>query len=203
MDKQKAAYDILAAALPLVVFEGWNMRTLNQAAVAAGYKRTDVIRVFPGGTLDAVDKHIAHCDAHMQEALTHYSLDTMKLRQRIALAVRLRIETHKEQKEAARRTLAFLSLPLNAASALRMLYRTVDSIWYAVGDASTDFSFYTKRLSLAAIYSATFVHWLDDTSPDAAYSWEFLERRLDGIMAIGKARRQVEAWVAEQRKRFG
>ena len=32
------------------------------------------------------------------------------------------------------------------------LYKTVDNMWYLAGDNSTDFNFYTKRLTLALIY---------------------------------------------------
>ena len=46
MDKQKVAEEIIEHALPLVPFEGWTTATLSQAAIAAGYKKTDVIRVF-------------------------------------------------------------------------------------------------------------------------------------------------------------
>ena len=48
---------------------------------------------------------------------------------------------------------------------MRSVYETVDGIWYAAGDSATDFSFYTKRVTLAAIYAATLPYWLEDRSP--------------------------------------
>ena len=44
-------------------------------------------------------------------------------------------------------------MPQNVPLGLRLLYETVDGIWYAVGDQATDFSFYTKRASLAELES--------------------------------------------------
>jgi ubiquinone biosynthesis protein COQ9 len=44
-----------------------------------------------------------------------------------------------------------LTLPQNAGVAARSLYRTVDAIWWGIGDASTDFSFYTTRAMLAGV----------------------------------------------------
>ena len=41
-------------------------------------------------------------------------------------------------------------LPQNAALGPRLLYDTVDAIWYAAGDTATDFNFYTKRGLLPA-----------------------------------------------------
>ena len=34
------------------------------------------------------------------------------------------------------------------------LYKSVDIMWYLAGDNSTDFNFYTKRLTLAGIYTS-------------------------------------------------
>ena len=92
---------------------------------------------------------------------------SLKIRDRIKNAVRIRLERHAGNREAARRALALLSLPFNAPLALRLLYRTVDAMWYAAGDTSTDFNFYTKRATLAGVYSSTLLYWLNDRSPGA------------------------------------
>ena len=41
-------------------------------------------------------------------------------------------------------------------------------IWYAADDTATDFSFYTKRATLAGIFGAALLYWLDDHSVDFA-----------------------------------
>ena len=75
---------------------------------------------------------------------------------------------------------------------LRLLYGTVDGIWHAAGDRATDFSFYTKRGTLAAVYAATLLFWLDDSSPDFDDTRAFLDRQLAGVASIGKARQRFE-----------
>ena len=72
------------------------------------------------------------------------------------------------------------------------LYETIDAIWYAAGDNATDFSFYTKRLTLAAIYGATVLYWLDDRSEGFADTRAFIDRRLAGAARIGRVRRDFE-----------
>lgn len=191
MDKQQVAKEIIQAALPLAAFDGWNQATLNKAAASIGYKSTDVIRVFPGGAVDAVLAYMRLCDAGMVQALAGYNLETMKVRERIALCVRLRIMQYAPQREAARRALSLLANPLNAHHGLCALYQAVDEIWHAIGDSSTDFNFYTKRLTLAGVYSATLMHWLDDNSPDFESSWSFLDRRIENIMQFEKLKRRV------------
>lgn len=192
MNKQQAARDIIAQLLPLVPFEGWTQVTLGKAALAAGYKKTDAIRVFPGGAIESVDFYIRECDAAMVEALKAYSLDTMKIRERIALCVRLRILTYAPHREAARKAIAMQSLPFYAHRSLQALYDTVDTIWHAIGDTSTDFNFYTKRLTLAAVYSSTLLTWLDDKSPDYNDSWDFLDRRIENVMQFERAKHKLK-----------
>ncbi len=71
---------------------------------------------------------------------------------------------------------------------LKLLYRTVDAIWYAAGDTSTDFNFYTKRATLAGVYSST-RHWLNDRSEGSEATWGFLDRRIDNVDALRRSGR--------------
>src|SRR5262249_25858057 len=96
------------------------------------------------------------------------------------------------QREAIRRALAFLALPLHAPLAAKLLYRTVDAVWYALGDRSTDFNFYTKRALLAGVYSSTLLYWLNDKSAECTESWGFLDRRIAEVMKIPQATARLE-----------
>ena len=59
-------------------------------------------------------------------------------------------------------------------------------MWKAIGDPSTDFNFYTKRITLGAVYSSCFLYWLNDESDNAADTWDFLDRRIENVMQIEK-----------------
>ncbi|MEE1556043.1 MAG: COQ9 family protein, partial [Alphaproteobacteria bacterium] len=114
------------------------------------------------------------------------------VRERISGIVRLRLENLEPHKESIRRALTLQLLPGRAPSAMRGLYHTVDAIWRAAGDSSTDFNFYSKRALLAAVYGSALLHWVDDASDDCAETWEFLERRIAHTLRIGKVRRRAE-----------
>jgi ubiquinone biosynthesis protein COQ9 len=129
----------------------------------------------------------------MVEAMEREDLASLKVRERVALGVRRRLELYAADREAIRRALAVLALPQNGPLALRLLYRTVDAIWYAAGDNATDFNFYTKRALLAAVYSSTLLAWLDDRSPGLEETWAFLDRRIADAMRLPQtAQRFVE-----------
>ena len=110
---------------------------------------------------------------------------------RIHLMVRqmilIRLDQAAPHKEAVRRGLAILAVPGNALASARALYATVDAIWRAAGQTDTDISFYTKRATLAAVYSATLLAWIADTSGDPAVVEGFLDRRLRDVAQIPKA----------------
>ena len=105
-------------------------------------------------------------DREMLARIGGAEFDQLKVRERVASAVRARLGLLAPYREAARRGLAMLALPQNAPLAVRLLYDTVDAIWYAAGDAATDFNFYSKRALLGGVYAATMLYWLDDRSPD-------------------------------------
>jgi ubiquinone biosynthesis protein COQ9 len=92
-----------------------------------------------------------------------------------------------------------LALPGNARVAAACTARTVDAIWHAAGDTSADFSWYTKRALLTAVYGTTLLAWLHDSSEEAGSTLAFLDRRLAGIGRIGKLRRRTETALSRLR----
>ena len=177
---------ILDKALAHVPFDGWSEKALMAGAEDAGYDPAMALDAFPGGVPDALDCAADRADAAMLEALETKGLDKMRVRDRVATAVRARLELSAPHREAIQRALAVLALPHNLPLAAKTLWRTVDAIWYAAGDQATDFNYYTKRGLLAGVYSATLLYWLNDHSPDHADTWDFLERRLDEVMRVPK-----------------
>lgn len=177
---------ILKAALGHAAFDGW-AAALSRAVTDCGYDRVMAARAFPGGTAELIEFYMAESDREMLAALEQVDLAELRIRERIATAVRTRLEAVAGQREAIRRALAFQMLPGQAGRAARGLYRTVDAIWRACGDTATDFNFYTKRGLLAGVYASTLLFWLNDKSEGFADSWEFLDRRIAAVMTIQKA----------------
>ncbi len=178
---------VLAAALSHVPFDGWTLAALASGAVDAGLAPEMALSAFPRGAIEAVEFWCASADRRMMEALDARDLDRLKTRERVALGVRLRLEAVTRHREALRRALGLLALPLHAGAAAASLWRTVDAIWYAAGDRATDFNFYTKRALLAGVYGATLLYWLEDRSEGSTETWAFLDRRIAEAMRVPQA----------------
>jgi ubiquinone biosynthesis protein COQ9 len=193
-DNVKAA--LLEAALKHVVFDGFSDNALARAAEETGLGKEAVARLFPHGPLSLVEAFSDSADAAMEGSLAAMDLKAMKIRARIAAAVMARIEALRPHKEAARRAAAFLTLPPHAALGARLVWRTVDAMWRAVGDTATDFNFYTKRGILAGVYSSTLMRWLTDTSADEHETTAFLAGRIENVMTFEKFKAQAKEAVS-------
>ena len=189
-EDQRAA--LIEAILPNVPFDGWSRPALRAAARQVSMPVEEALALFPNGAAELVACFSRWADLRMLDRLEITVLEPLRVPERIALAVTTRLEILAPSREAVRRALSVLALPQHAPLGLRLLYGTVDGIWYAAGDRTTDFSFYTKRGTLAAVYAATTLYWLDDSSPDFGDTRAFLDRRLAGVASIGKARQRFE-----------
>ena len=118
-------------------------------------------------------------DEAMEEKLAALDLPKLKVRNRIKAAILTRLALLAPNKEAARRATALMTLPMHAGLAARMMYRTVDAMWRAAGDTSTDFNFYSKRGILAGVYGSVLVRWFNDTGEDEKATQDFLDARIE------------------------
>jgi ubiquinone biosynthesis protein COQ9 len=192
-EEQRAA--LIEAMLPNVAFDGWSRPALRAAAQRIGMPADEALSLFPNGAAEFVACFSRWADDRMLDRFEAMGPEPSRISDRVALAIATRLEVIRPWREAVRRALSVLALPRHAPLGLRLLYETVDGIWYAAGDRATDFSFYTKRATLAAIYAATLLYWLEDSSPDFSDTRAFLGRRLSELAAIGKARQRFEMAV--------
>jgi ubiquinone biosynthesis protein COQ9 len=183
---------VLMDALPHAAFDGFTDSVLDKAGKEVGIDKTELARLFEGGPASLVEFYSVWADEQMETALAESDLKAMKIRERIAAAVRARLTVLKPHKEAARRAAAMLSLPMNAALGARLMYRTVDAMWRSVGDTSTDFNFYTKRGILAGVYGATAMRWFTDDSADQKATEEFLAARIENVMQFEKLKAKAK-----------
>ena len=191
---------LLAAFLPHAGFDGWSQTSLAVACRDLGWPDSEVLRLFPGGPAQLADYHNAQAVASMVEALGKRDLAGLKIREKVALGVRLMLEPQITHREALRRALPLLAMPRHLDIAARTAWRVADAIWYALGDASTDFNFYSKRGLLVGVWSTTLLYWLDDRSVGCAKSWAFLDRRIDNVMQIEKLKSRLGLGAQGPRK---
>ncbi|MCZ8279521.1 MAG: COQ9 family protein [Acetobacteraceae bacterium] len=174
-DARDAALDDI---LPLVPLHGWQGSAIREGLKDAGMAPEDAEWMFPRGAISAIEAWIELADRRMEEAGLAADMAGMRTHERVRFLIKARLEAAEPHRDALRGALSLLALPWNAPIAARSLARSVSAIWYAAGDKSADFSWYTRRATLAAIYSATLAFWLSGRGQGLDAALEFLDRRL-------------------------
>lgn len=187
-DSMVAARDaVLDAALSHVPFDGWSEATFRAAVAQSGVASGLARALFPRGAVDLALAYHKRGDALMVARLKATDLGSMRYSDRVATAVRYRLEAASDN-EAVRRGTTLFALPQHAADGARAIWGTADAIWTALGDTSRDLNWYTKRATLSGVYASTVLYWLGDDSTGHHATWEFLDRRIADVMRIEKAK---------------
>jgi ubiquinone biosynthesis protein COQ9 len=176
--------EILLAALPHVAFDGWSEEVLIRAAKQV---KADPAKIFPEGVYGLVLHFSEWADQEMLSQMDPKKMKSMRVRDKVALGVRERLELLAPYKEAMSAALSFMSMPPKSLHLPKLVWKTADKIWWAAGDTATDYNHYTKRILLSGVLSSTTLYWLNDQSEDHEKTWRFLDRRIDNILTVGKA----------------
>ncbi len=199
MKKDQIKQQILAAVLAQVPFDGWTATAYAHGIKQAGIDRGEVDLAMPGGIRGIIDLFGETTDRALQKRIREEpGFARLRVREKIAFGVRARLEILAPHREAMRRLMFWYAMPLHAPLGLKRLYKTVDLIWRAAGDTSTDFNFYTKRGLLAAVLKSTMLFWFDDESEGCAASWEFLDRRIGEVLKVGKTISLMKEWKPQE-----
>jgi len=168
------------------VFDGWSRQAVDSAAAQLGVDAAQARLAIPKTQAGMIDVYIQEVDRALEAYFTPERLAGLKIREKIRALVWRRLEIMSPAREAVRRALAILAMPQNLPQALRISWRSADTMWRIAGDTSTDFNHYTKRITLGGVYSSTMLVWLDDQSEAWSETAAFLDRRIDNVMRFEK-----------------
>ena len=184
--------ELRAALAPLLpghaAFDGWSDAALVMAASELGVPPERARLAFKGGAVEMIDAWFGSIDLAMAAAFPPERIAATRIRDRIRELLLFRLEMVRPHREALRRAMAILAMPQNAALGARLAWRAADHIWRIAGDTATDLNHYTKRMTLIGVYGSTSLVLIDDDREDMAATRAFLDRRIEDVMRIEKAK---------------
>lgn len=186
----EALLGILLAHEP---FPGWSRAGLALALRAAGRDPAEGSVVFPNGGSDLLESFARLIDRRL--AAAGGNIAETRISRRIRALVLTRLSLLHPHREAVRRAAAHVLPPLRQGRAVGLLARRADLFWRLAGDRAVDFSWYTKRATLGALYGATVLIWLDDPSPEGVRAAAFFDHGVKGLARIGEVRRRLEGLI--------
>jgi ubiquinone biosynthesis protein COQ9 len=175
----------LLAALPDVPFDGWTSELMARTAERLGVAESKIDMEFPRGVRDLVAYFSLWATDEAIKKLKKTDLAALRIRDRITLGVRTRLEILAPHKPAVSSALSFMALPPQSFTLPKLVWHAADKLWWAAGDTATDYNHYTKRILLSGVLTSTTLYWLNDTSKGHAQTWTFLDRRIDNVLKIG------------------
>lgn len=180
----------IRATLPHVAALGWTRAALSAGLADLGLDALEQDWLFPRGPAEAIEAWCDLADRDMEAAAVAEDLTALRIPARIRRVIVIRLEQAEPHREAIRLALGHQALPWNVPGAMRTIARTADAMWAAAGDTSADFSWYTRRATLAGVYGATLAFWLQDGEPGFPRTLAFLDRRLADLAKLQRPRKR-------------
>ncbi|WP_343289233.1 COQ9 family protein [Wolbachia endosymbiont of Encarsia formosa] len=191
--EQKLIVDELIKVIP---FEGISDATLLK--VCTNLNLANSFCKFQNGIYSALEYIAENLNSSMEAELRNSNLEDMKVRERVKLAIQIRLSNYAKlpnYRECLKNVLSFSILPQNKYFSSKLLYKTVSTIWYGIYDQSTDFNYYTKRAILAGVYLSTILFFINDYSEDFVDTLSFLDRRINNVMTFQKFKTRLKGII--------
>jgi ubiquinone biosynthesis protein COQ9 len=201
LDSPETKQKILKEFLKTCAFDGWSKEALSKAAANCGIGENFLPLIFENGLLDLAEFYFESQNEKSAELLG--GLEGKKIRDKIRLSLYARFEVEKENKIALQRLINFYLNPKNFTSleagprpafqALQACYKIADFIWQNIGDQSTDFNYYTKRVTLGKIIFRTVSIFLKDGDIN-----NFIDAEIEKVMHFEKLKSQAKNFLAKK-----
>jgi ubiquinone biosynthesis protein COQ9 len=183
---------LLDAMLVAAPEKGWTQAGLEAAAAQAGLSEGQAILACPNGVSDLLEALGQRAARAVEDRLVAPDIKGLKVRDKVSAGVRAWLAALDPAKPAVRRA---AGSPANLLTGPKGVWSAADAIWSALGDKSTDYNWYTKRLILSGVVASTLLVWLgtdDQQEIDA-----FLARRIGNVMDFEKAKGRAREFAAK------
>jgi ubiquinone biosynthesis protein COQ9 len=183
--------------LEIVPESGWTQAGIDRAAEKAGLSQGQVLLSCPNGVADLLEALGNRAARAASQRLVQPDVVAMKVREKVAVAVRAYLAALEPHKAAVKRASAS---PANLLAGPKGLWTGADAIWSGLGDKSTDYNWYTKRMILTGVIGSTLVAWLGTDNPAEVDA--FLMNRIENVMQFEKFKGQVQEAVSKMPNPF-
>ncbi|OJJ59749.1 hypothetical protein ASPSYDRAFT_131610 [Aspergillus sydowii CBS 593.65] len=179
---------ILSAALKHVPSLGFTRDALTLGARDTGFLDVS-IQLLPRGEFDLILFWLASRRGLLRAAVEQKGLlagsQSASVEDKAKTLIMERLRMNSDIRHQWQDALALMSMPSNIPLSLSELHSLSSDILHLAGDVSVDASWYTKRLSISAIYASAEVVMTRDSSPDLSATEAFVTRRVEDSKTIG------------------
>jgi ubiquinone biosynthesis protein COQ9 len=176
---------ILDAALPHVASTGWSQEALRRGARDLQLSQSAAGMVEDGEA--ALVSHFWHISNAQWKAEMHQregELSELELHAKLKELLKTKLQQLQPHANTWAQALAIQMRPSNVRKAVQLRADFADEVWHRAGDSSVDMSWYMRRGLIASSVLAGEVAQITDMSPHFQQTREFVDRRVDGVLAM-------------------
>ena len=181
---------IFISSKQTIINNGWNENLFIKIAKNSKFSLNELNILFPDGYSSLLSFYIKEINYKIFRKVKKLNLSKLRTHEKVRKIILLKMKENQDEKKLIKKTFFTLILPKHSKMSLELLYEIVDEIWFLVGDKSTDFNFYSKRVILAAIYSSTLMHWINNN--DLKKTEKFLDYQLKKVSKIPKIKNKFK-----------
>ncbi len=212
LDSLENKQKILVAFLEICPLEGFSDETLGKAFEKCEIDTKYQKLIFENGCFDLIFFYIDEKNRKLGQIIEKTAnFKNFKIREKIRFALVNLFENEAKNKLVLTRLRNFYFDPKNFASiqygprplfyAFRHVAKISDFIWTAIGDSSTDFNYYTKRLTLSKIILQVFAVFIKDDSANLQKTKEKIDAEIEKVMKFEKFKAKIKNISADLKEK--
>jgi len=212
LDSLENKRKILAAFLEICPLDGFSDETLQKAFKKCEIDTKYQNLIFENGCFDIILFYIDEKNNKLGQIIEETAnFKNFKIREKIKFALVNLFENEAENKLALMRLRNFYFDPKNFTSmqygprplfyVFKHVAKISDFIWTAIGDSSTDFNYYTKRLTLSKIILQVFAVFIKDDSVNLQKTKEKIDVEIEKVMKFEKFKMKIKNISADLKEK--
>ncbi len=171
----KKRIEIINLSKDLIIKYGWNDLLFQRIKEHKKINVQELEVLFPNGYKEMIRFFFDNLNQELKYKFINDNFSRIPVHKRIRKILITKLNIIKKDRFFFKRTFNYLLIPGNYRLLSRLLYNSVNNIWYVAQDNSTDFNFYTKRMILSGIYISVVLHLLNNNMIET-------EKKLDDLL---------------------
>lgn len=159
--------------------------TLKSAAANCEVTEGELDLLFPSSVSSMIDFLF---DLHLEELKGKIVFNQESITNSVKLAVMASLDLLMPYKREMIKIIKFLATSSHVLKLGKFSFKIADAIWKGVGVQDSGFAYYTKRASLAGIYSTTFIFFLLNRKREKTE--KFLEVQIKALKKFGSIKKK-------------
>jgi ubiquinone biosynthesis protein COQ9 len=191
IDSDKNKEKILEKFLKIIENEDCSAESLRKSFIQCNFDPKLQEIFFENGILDLINFAIDILNEENLQKFRQTNHDNLGISAKIIEIFKIRLELISKYQKSFIKIISFLrNNPENLSFIIKKSYKFADLIWYEIGDKSTDFNFYSKRIIFSKIYLKTLNYFAKSNSIPKTLS--YFEQQIFHIVKFSKVKNQIK-----------